>query len=296
MARLGGKVALITGGTSGIGRATAALFAREGADVAITGRDEARGAAVVAEIGAAGGEGIFVGADVRSAADCERSVARTLEAFGRIDILFNNAGVYVANDVLGCDEDEWDLQVDTSLKGAYLMSRAALPTMIAQGSGSIVHCSSGWGLVGGAKGAAYCAAKGGMVLLTRSMAIDHGPQGIRVNAVCPGDTDTPMEHEDARNQAMSWTSTSRSRPRDARSRGWPGPTRSREPSSISRATRRPSSRAWPCPWTVAAWRAEANRSRCAAGECRDGSVASPTGMPRGVIRLHTPRGILPPPL
>ena len=204
MARLGGTVALITGGTSGIGRATAALFAREGADVAITGRDEARGAAVVAEIGAAGGEGIFVRADVRSAADCERSVARTLEAFGRLDILFNNAGVYIANDVLGCDEDEWDLQVDTSLKGAYLMSRAALPTMIAQGSGSIVHCSSGWGLVGGAKGAAYCAAKGGMVLLTKSMAIDHGPQGIRVNAVCPGDTETPMEHEDARNQGMTW--------------------------------------------------------------------------------------------
>jgi NAD(P)-dependent dehydrogenase (short-subunit alcohol dehydrogenase family) len=204
MARLGGKAALITGGTSGIGRATATLFAREGADVAITGRDEARGAAVVAEIGAAGGEGIFVRADVRSAADCERSVARTLGAFGRIDILFNNAGVYVANDVLGCDEDEWDLQVDTSLKGAYLMSRAALPTMIAQGSGSIVHCSSGWGLVGGARGAAYCAAKGGMVLLTKSMAIDHGPQGIRVNAVCPGDTETPMEHEDARNQGMTW--------------------------------------------------------------------------------------------
>jgi len=204
MSRLDGKVALITGGTSGIGRATAVLFAREGADVAITGRDESRGAAVVAEVVAAGGEGIFVRADVRSAEDCARSVTRTVEAFGRLDILFNNAGVYVANDVLGCDEDEWDLQVDTSLKGAYLMSRAALPTMIAQGSGSIVHCSSGWGLVGGAKGAAYCAAKGGMVLLTKSMAIDHGPQGIRVNAVCPGDTETPMEHEDARNQGMTW--------------------------------------------------------------------------------------------
>lgn len=204
MTRLDGKVALITGGTSGIGRATAVLFAREGADVAITGRDGSRGVAVVDEIVAAGGEGIFVAADVRSGTDCERSVARTLEAFGRLDILFNNAGVYIANDVVGCDEDEWDLQVDTSLKGAFLMSRAALPTMIAQGSGSIVHCSSGWGLVGGAKGAAYCAAKGGMILLTKSMAIDHGPQGIRVNAVCPGDTETPMEHEDARNQGMTW--------------------------------------------------------------------------------------------
>jgi NAD(P)-dependent dehydrogenase (short-subunit alcohol dehydrogenase family) len=204
MGRLDGMVALITGGTSGIGRATAVLFAAEGANVVITGRDEPRGAEVVAEIEAAGGEGVFVRADVRSAGDCERSVVRTLDAFGRLDVLFNNAGVYVANDVLGCDEDEWDLQVDTSLKGAYLMSRAALPHMIERGSGSIVHCSSGWGLVGGAKGAAYCAAKGGMVLLTKSMAIDHGPQGIRVNAVCPGDTETPMEHEDARSQGMTW--------------------------------------------------------------------------------------------
>jgi NAD(P)-dependent dehydrogenase (short-subunit alcohol dehydrogenase family) len=204
MAKLTGTVALITGGTSGIGRATAVLFASEGASVAITGRDEARGTEVVAAIDAAGGEGLFERADVRSADDCARAVARTVDAFGRIDVLFNNAGVYVANDVPGCDEDEWDLQVDTSLKGAYLMSRAALPHMIEQGSGAIVHCSSGWGIVGGARAAAYCAAKGGLILLTKAMAIDHGPQGIRVNAVCPGDTETPMEHEDARNQGMAW--------------------------------------------------------------------------------------------
>jgi NAD(P)-dependent dehydrogenase (short-subunit alcohol dehydrogenase family) len=202
--RLDGRAALITGGTSGIGRATAVLFAGEGADVAITGRDEARGAGVVEEIRAAGARALFVRGDVRVAADCERSVAGTLEAFGRLDVLFNNAGVYVANDVLGCDEDEWDLQVDTSLKGAYLMSRAALPHMIARGSGSIVHCGSGWGLVGGPQGAAYCAAKGGLVLLTKAMALDHGPQGIRVNAVCPGDTETPMEHEDARRKGVTW--------------------------------------------------------------------------------------------
>jgi NAD(P)-dependent dehydrogenase (short-subunit alcohol dehydrogenase family) len=202
--KLDGRVALITGGTSGIGRATAELFAAEGAAVAITGRDGRRGAQVVDEIEAVGGRGVFVRADVRVAADCERSVAETIEAFGRLDALFNNAGVYVANDVLGCDEDEWDLQVDTSLKGTFLMSRAALPHMIAQGSGSIVNCSSGWGLVGGAKGAAYCAAKGGMVVMTKAMALDHGPQGIRVNAVCPGDTETPMEHRDAEHQGMAW--------------------------------------------------------------------------------------------
>jgi NAD(P)-dependent dehydrogenase (short-subunit alcohol dehydrogenase family) len=198
------EVALITGGTSGIGRATALLFAQEGARVAITGRDRERGAGTVEEIRALGSDGLFMPADVRIRADCERSVAETVDRFGRLDVLFNNAGVYVENDVLGCDEDEWDLQVDTSLKGTYLMSRAALPHMIARGSGAIVNCASGWGLVGGIRGAAYCAAKGGMVVLTKAMALDHGPQGIRVNAVCPGDTETPMEYADAERKGVTW--------------------------------------------------------------------------------------------
>jgi NAD(P)-dependent dehydrogenase (short-subunit alcohol dehydrogenase family) len=195
------RVAVVTGGTSGIGEATAVLFAEEGAQVAIIGRNEERGNAVVQRIGR---DAIFIPADVCSADDCRRSIERTVDAFGRIDVLFNNAGVYFANDAVDCSEDEWDAQIDTSLKGAFLMSKFALPHMIAQGSGSIVHCSSGWGLVGGAKAVAYCAAKGGMILMTKAMAIDHGPQGIRVNAVCPGDTDTPMEHEDAENQGLSW--------------------------------------------------------------------------------------------
>ncbi len=206
MGRLEGKTAIITGGTSGIGRATALVFAHEGADIAITGRNEERGAQVVDEITAAGRRGIFLRSDVRRAEDCRSAVDATVEAFGGVDVLFNNAGVYVANDILGCDEDEWDAQVDTSLKGAYLMSRAALPHMIAKGAGSIVHCSSGWGLVGGPRAVAYCAAKGGMILMTKAMALDHGPQGVRVNAVCPGDTETPMEYEDARNQGVSWES------------------------------------------------------------------------------------------
>ena len=202
--RFEGKVALITGGTSGIGAATAIRFADEGAHVVITGRDAERGAAVVASIGASGRQARFVPADVRLATDCRGSVDATIDAFGRLDVLFNNAGVYVANDALDCSEDEWDAQVDTSLKGAFLMSKFALPHMIAQGSGSIVHCASGWGLVGGPRAVAYCAAKGGMVVMTKAMALDHGPQGIRVNAVCPGDTETPMEHEDARAQGVPW--------------------------------------------------------------------------------------------
>ena len=202
--RLADKVALITGGTSGIGRATAILFAREGAAVAVSGRSEERGREVVAEIQRAGGRAIFVRADVRRAEDCRRSVEETVAAFGRLDVLFNNAGVFVANDAIDCSEEEWDLQVDVSLKGTFLMSKYALPLMIAQGGGSIVNNSSGWGLVGGDRAVAYCAAKGGMVVMTKAMAIDHGPHGVRVNCICPGDTETPMEHEDAERRGMTW--------------------------------------------------------------------------------------------
>jgi NAD(P)-dependent dehydrogenase (short-subunit alcohol dehydrogenase family) len=202
--RLTDRVALITGGTSGIGAATALLFAEEGAKVGVVGRNAERGQAVVERIGADGGEAIFAQADVRHADQCERAVVQTVGAFGRLDVLFNNAGSYYANDTVGCTEEEWDDQVDTSLKATFLMSKYALPHMIERGSGSIVNCSSGWGLVGAAKAVAYCAAKGGMVVMTKAMAIDHGPQGIRVNAVCPGDTDTPMEREDARAQGIDW--------------------------------------------------------------------------------------------
>lgn len=202
--RLEGKVALITGGTSGIGAATALLFAKEGAAVAITGRNADRGARVVREIEAAGASALFCRADVRSADECRETVARTLERFGRIDVLYNNAGVFHPNDVVDCTEQEWDETIDSSLKGAFLMSKYALPSMIERGSGSIIHCSSGWGIDGGDRAAAYCAAKGGLVVMTKAMAIDHGPQGIRVNCVCPGDVETPMLHEDADDRGLSW--------------------------------------------------------------------------------------------
>jgi NAD(P)-dependent dehydrogenase (short-subunit alcohol dehydrogenase family) len=202
--RLRDKVAVVTGGTSGIGRATATLFAREGASVVFTGRDPDRARAVEDEIRAAGGRARFVPADVRSADDCRRTIEETQVAFGGVDVLFNNAGLYVENDVLGCDEDEWDLQVDTMLKGTYLMCRAAIPAMIERGGGAIVNNSSGWGLVGGEKAVAYCAAKGGVTVLTKALAIDHGKDGIRVNAVCPGDTETAMEYRDAERKGWTW--------------------------------------------------------------------------------------------
>lgn len=202
--RLMDKVTIITGGTSGIGRATAILFAQEGVKVSITGRNESRGQKVVNEVKKKGGEAIFIRADVRFAEECQRSVEKTLQAFDRLDILFNNAGVWFPNTVVDCTEEEWDLTVDVSLKGTYLMSKFALPTMIAQGSGVIINNSSGWGIVGGPSAAAYCAAKGGVVLLTKAMAIDHGPHGIRVNCVCPGDTETPMLTDDAQKRGIPW--------------------------------------------------------------------------------------------
>lgn len=202
--RLKNKVALITGGTSGIGQATALLFAKEGAKVVITGRSAERGTAIVEKIRQDSGRALFFQADVRYADQCRAAVERTLSEFGRLDILFNNAGLFYAHDVLECSEDEWDLQMDVNLKGTFLMSKFALPGMIAQGSGVIINNSSGWGLVGGDKAAAYCASKGGVVLLTKAMAVDHGRQGIRVNCVCPGDVDTPMLPEDAKFRGMKW--------------------------------------------------------------------------------------------
>lgn len=202
--RLKDRVALITGGTSGIGTATAIRFAKEGAKVVITGRDVERGEQVVQEIVANGGETMFVQSDVCVADDCRNAVNRTLERFGRIDVLFNNAGVFHPKTIPDCTEDEWDETIDSSLKGAFLMSKYTLPSMIKQGRGSIIHTSSGWGILGGDKAAAYCAAKGGLVVMAKAMAIDHGPDGIRVNCVCPGDVLTPMLHDDAEKRGMSW--------------------------------------------------------------------------------------------
>jgi NAD(P)-dependent dehydrogenase (short-subunit alcohol dehydrogenase family) len=202
--RLKGKIALITGGTSGIGEATAILFAQEGAKVAITGRNEKRGHAVVERIIKSDGEAIFIPTDVRKPDECRRAVDETLRVFGRIDILFNNAGVFYPHTTLDCTEEEWDLQIDVNLKGTFLMSKFVLPGMIQQGSGVIINNSSGWGIVGGDAAVAYCASKGGVVLLTKAMAIDHGKQGIRVNCICPGDVDTPMLPEDARMRGLKW--------------------------------------------------------------------------------------------
>jgi NAD(P)-dependent dehydrogenase (short-subunit alcohol dehydrogenase family) len=202
--RLKDKVALITGGTSGIGEATAILFAKERARVVVTGRSAERGNKIVEKINHDSGQAIFIKTDVRFADECRNAVEKTIAEFGRLDILFNNAGVFYAHDAVECSEEEWDLQLDVNLKGTFLMSKFAIPGMIAQGGGVIINNSSGWGLVGGDRAVAYCASKGGVVLLTKAMAIDHGRQGIRVNCICPGDVDTPMLPEDAKFRGMKW--------------------------------------------------------------------------------------------
>jgi NAD(P)-dependent dehydrogenase (short-subunit alcohol dehydrogenase family) len=196
--RLSDKVAIITGAASGIGRATALLFAREGAAVAVVDLDEAGGQAVVQEIVDGGGRSIFVQCDVSQATDCQRAVRETVAILGSLDILFNNAGIIRRADVLETTEEEWDRVMAVNAKSVFLMSKYAVPAMAERGGGAIVNTGSGWGLVGGRDAVAYCAAKGAVVNMTRAMALDHGAQRIRVNCVCPGDTDTPMLRDEAR--------------------------------------------------------------------------------------------------
>lgn len=195
-ALLAGKVALITGAASGIGRAAALLFAREGAVVAIADLNQA-GQAVAQEIIQTGGRATFELADVTQAADCQRVVERTLREYGAIHALFNNAGIMRRASVVELSEEDWDRVMSVNVKSIFLMSRQVIPIMAKAGGGSIINTASGWGMAGGPRAAVYCASKGAVVLLTKAMAIDHGPQQIRVNCICPGDTDTSMLRNEA---------------------------------------------------------------------------------------------------
>jgi NAD(P)-dependent dehydrogenase (short-subunit alcohol dehydrogenase family) len=196
--RLSGKVAVITGAASGIGRVTALLFSGEGASIVMADVNADAGKRVEDEITQSGGRAFFEAIDVTSAAECRRLVDHAIREFGRIDILFNNAGIIRRATVLDLPEAEWDRVMDVNVKSIYLLSREVIPHMWKAGGGTIINTASGWGLTGGAKAAVYCASKGAVVLLTKAMAIDHGPQNIRVNCVCPGDTDTGMLRDEAR--------------------------------------------------------------------------------------------------
>lgn len=196
--RLADKSAIVTGGAGGIGRATSLAFAAEGARVAVV--DVAPGAAekVAEEIRAAGGIAIALTADVSDEADIERVVADTVSAFGGVDVVFNNAGIIRRTTAVETTADEWDRVFGVNVKGIFLMCKHVVPVMAANGGGSIVNTGSGWGLKGGAQAISYCASKGAVVNMTRALAIDHGPQGIRVNSVNPGDVNTGMLRDEAR--------------------------------------------------------------------------------------------------
>jgi NAD(P)-dependent dehydrogenase (short-subunit alcohol dehydrogenase family) len=195
--KLSGKAAIVTGGAGGIGRAAALLFAREGAAVCIVDINEA-GEKLAREINDAGGRALFELADVTTATGCRAAVERTVKELDGVHVLFNNAGIIRRATMPETTEQDWDAVIAVNVKSIFLMCREVIPIMARAQGGSIINTASGWGLAGGARAAAYCASKGAVVLMTKAMAIDHGPQKIRVNCICPGDTDTAMLRSEAR--------------------------------------------------------------------------------------------------
>jgi NAD(P)-dependent dehydrogenase (short-subunit alcohol dehydrogenase family) len=194
--RLKDKVSIITGAGSGLGREIALLFAREGSSVVLAELNEESGRAVVEEIQESGGSALCVPTDVSRAADAERMVQETLAAFERIDILVNNAGINPSRTPLAeASEEHWDLTLAVNLKGVFLCSKATLPEMMQRRQGAILHIASAAGLIGCSSRAAYSASKGGVVGLTRSMAVDYAHYGIRVNSLCPGFVETELTHD-----------------------------------------------------------------------------------------------------
>jgi len=190
--RLKDKVAVITGAGGAIGSVTAKRFADEGAKVVVTDVNAEGGEKTVRNIKDKGGESIFVEADITRVSECEKIVRSCIDTFGRLDILFNNAGIELTKFMHEYVEDDYDLVVDVNLKGSFFCTRYALPEMMKQGGGSIINMGSIGGLSGVLKSAAYAAAKGGLINLTRYVALEYAPYNIRCNCICPGAVDTEM--------------------------------------------------------------------------------------------------------
>lgn len=193
--RLKGKVCIITGGGSGIGRAAALLFAEEGGAVVVADKRKAAAEAVAAECGNKGAKAIAVEADVSKSADAKRMIDATVKAFGRVDVLVNNAGYGIPGNVVETGEQAWDDLMAVNVRGVFLASKYAIPVMKAQGGGVIVNTASAVASMGIRNRAAYVASKGAVAALTRAMAVDHVGDGIRCNAVAPGTIDTPYFSE-----------------------------------------------------------------------------------------------------
>lgn len=191
MRGLEGRVCAVTGAGQGIGRAIALRLAAEGCTVVAASRDVARGEAVVAEIADAGGRATFVRTDIREERDCAALVAHVLTSHGRLDVLVNNAGVGLLRSVVETSREDYDYVMDTNVRGAFVLCKHAIPHMLERGAGSIVNLASVASFVGFERDAAYCASKGALLMLTRQLALEYAPAGIRVNAVCPGFVDTP---------------------------------------------------------------------------------------------------------
>jgi len=188
----GGRVALVTGATSGIGAAIAREFARLGYGVMLAGRDAARGTALEQELAGTGASVALWLGDLRAPEACESLVAATLERFGGLDVLVNNAGVIHRATAEETSDAQWRETLAVNVDGVFYLSRAAVPALRRRGGGVIVNIGSDWSLVGGQRAVAYCASKGAVVQMTRAMALDHARENIRVNCVCPGECDTPM--------------------------------------------------------------------------------------------------------
>jgi NAD(P)-dependent dehydrogenase (short-subunit alcohol dehydrogenase family) len=192
------QVSLVTGAASGIGAATAARLARDGGAVVAVDRDVGGLEATLRRIAQAGGEGHAVAADLSEPRAAERIVAACVDAAGRLDVLVPAAGITRRGTAPETSDDDWEAVVGVDLTAVFRCCRAAIPVMRDHRGGAIVTVGSAWGVVAGPQTVAYAAAKGGVVNLTRALAIDHGPDGIRVNCVCPGDIDTPLMHEELR--------------------------------------------------------------------------------------------------